>query len=82
MIQFTYLPQLVAIAIIARKFPLTALGGSLILASDNPAMTVGGFLLVGIGQYVHIQKMRKERMIREIADDMLQKMEAEIKDKK
>ena len=79
MIQFTYLPQLVAIAIIARKFPLTALGGSLILASDNALMTLAGFLLVAVGQYVHIQKIKKARLIKELVDDMQKQMETENK---
>ena len=76
------LPQLVAVAIVAKKFPLTALGGSIILASDSIPMTLAGVLIIGIGQYVHFVKVRNARMIREIADDMLQKMETEAKDKK
>lgn len=82
MISTEVLPMLVAIAILSRKFPYTALGGSLIIAGFHPMISIIGALIVGIGVRKWLIQTRINEIRNEIANEFIRKMESQMKESK
>jgi len=78
MIPTEVLPMLVAIAILSRKFPYTALGGSLIIAGFHPLISIIGALIVGIGIRKWLIQTKMNQIRDEIINELRKKMESEM----
>ena len=82
MIPTEVLPMLVAIAILSRKFPYTALGGSLIIAGFHPLISIIGALIVGIGIRKWLIQTKMNQIRDEIASEFIRRMESQMKESK
>lgn len=80
MISTEVLPMLVAIAILSRKFPYTALGGSLIIAGFHPLISIIGALIVGIGIRKWLIQTKINQIRDEIASEFMRRMESQMKE--
>ena len=78
MIPNEVIPEIVAIAIISRKAPITAFGGSLILANFGIIPSIAGGILIIYAQHRAYLKYLKAIELKKQIDEMRAKQEKDL----